>query len=163
MSDRLTPEREAEIVRFRDDCHPVTGVLAAARVHDALSALLAELAAVRAERDQALDDLTGANLARWEEEQDNARLRLALKSAQRGRRQARARVAELEAGAVAEDPNDRRRRIYIDGKGDGWIDSGVDTETGERDVAGITNPWKVASAEDVKADSGSLREIGRCW
>jgi hypothetical protein len=41
------------------------------------------------ELDQVLEDLTGANLARWEEEQDNARLRLALKSAQRGRHEAR--------------------------------------------------------------------------
>jgi hypothetical protein len=49
------------------------------------------------ELDQVLEDLTGANLARWEEEQDNARLRLALKAAQRGRRELRARIAELEA------------------------------------------------------------------
>jgi hypothetical protein len=47
--------------------------------------------------DQARDDVVGACLARWEEEQDNARLRLALKSAQRGRRELRARVAELLA------------------------------------------------------------------
>jgi hypothetical protein len=49
------------------------------------------------ELDQVLEDLTGANLARWEEEQDNARLRLALASAKRGRSQLRAKVAELEA------------------------------------------------------------------
>ncbi|WP_405676714.1 hypothetical protein OG292_19045 [Streptomyces sp. NBC_01511] len=53
--------------------------------------------------DQAAEDVTGANLARWEEEQDTARLRLALKSAQRGRRRLRAQVAELEA------QRDRRR------------------------------------------------------
>lgn len=41
----------------------------------------------------ASDELTGAYLARWEEEQDNARLRLALKSAQHGRRELRARLA----------------------------------------------------------------------
>jgi hypothetical protein len=51
----------------------------------------------RSELDQARDDVVGACLARWEEEQENARLRLALKSAQRGRRESRARVAELEA------------------------------------------------------------------
>lgn len=38
------------------------------------------------EIDQAHEDVVGANLARWEEEQENARLRLALASAQRGRR-----------------------------------------------------------------------------
>lgn len=35
------------------------------------------------------DELTGANLSLWEEEQTTARLRLALKSAQRGRRELR--------------------------------------------------------------------------
>jgi hypothetical protein len=43
------------------------------------------------------NELTGANLALYEEELDNARLRLALESARRGRRELRARVAELEA------------------------------------------------------------------
>lgn len=43
------------------------------------------------------DELTGANLSLYEEELENARLRLALASAQRGRRTLRARVAELEA------------------------------------------------------------------
>jgi DNA-binding transcriptional ArsR family regulator len=61
------------------------------------------------------------------------------------------------------DAKDRRRRIYIDGKGDGWIDLTVDPDTGERDLTGITNPWKIASAEDVRDDTGSLHEIGRCW
>ncbi|MFI6862609.1 hypothetical protein ACIBKZ_22400 [Streptomyces sp. NPDC050421] len=53
-----------------------------------------------AEQVQLNNDVTGACLARWEEEQDNARLRLALASAQRGRRDLRARVAELEAQAA---------------------------------------------------------------
>ena len=43
------------------------------------------------------NELTGANLSLYEEELDNARLRLALASARRGRRELRARVAELEA------------------------------------------------------------------
>jgi hypothetical protein len=49
------------------------------------------------------EELTGANLSLYEEELENARLRLALASAQRGRRELRARVAELEA------QRDRRR------------------------------------------------------
>ncbi|WP_318205326.1 hypothetical protein [Streptomyces sp. SCL15-4] len=49
------------------------------------------------ELDRAHDDLTGASLSLYEGALDTARLRLALKSAQRGRRQLRARVAELEA------------------------------------------------------------------
>ncbi|MER5559644.1 hypothetical protein ABT071_13665 [Streptomyces sp. NPDC002506] len=51
---------------------------------------------VAAELAQAHEDCIGACLARWEEEQENARLRLAWKSAQRGRREAR---AELRARA----------------------------------------------------------------
>jgi hypothetical protein len=43
------------------------------------------------------EELTGVNLSLYEEELENARLRLALASAQRGRRELRARVAELEA------------------------------------------------------------------
>ncbi|MFB6619434.1 hypothetical protein ACFC5H_09065 [Streptomyces rochei] len=56
-----------------------------------------------AEHEQLRNDITGACLARWEEEQDNARLRLALASAQRGRQELRARVAELEELLVAKD------------------------------------------------------------
>jgi hypothetical protein len=50
----------------------------------------------RSELDQARDDVMGACLARWEEEQDNVRLRLALASAQRGRRELRADAAFAE-------------------------------------------------------------------
>jgi len=49
------------------------------------------------------EELTGVNLALWEEVEAYARLRLALESARRGRRELRARVAELEA------QRDRRR------------------------------------------------------
>jgi hypothetical protein len=43
------------------------------------------------------EELTGVNLALWEEVQAYARLRLALASAKRGRARLRARVADLEA------------------------------------------------------------------
>ena len=43
------------------------------------------------------EELTGASLSLWEEEQGTARLRLALASAQRGRRELRSQVAELLA------------------------------------------------------------------
>lgn len=43
------------------------------------------------------EELTGVNLSLWEEEQENARLRLAWESARRDRRALRARLAELEA------------------------------------------------------------------
>jgi len=78
-----------------------------------------------------------------------------------------AAAKEAEAVAAAEkaanEAADCRRRIYVDGKGDGWIDLSIDPVTGERELTGITNPWKVASAEEVRADTGGLTEIGRCW
>jgi len=67
------------------------------------SAQLLQSPETAAEREQLRNDITGACLARWEEEQENARLRLAWKSAQRGRRQLRARLAEYERPAD-EDP-----------------------------------------------------------
>lgn len=65
--------------------------------------------------------------------------------------------------ASIQDPNDRRRRIYVDGKGNGWIDLSVDPTTGERDMVGITDAWKIATATEIRDDTGDLREIGRCW
>lgn len=64
---------------------------------DAVPALLAELDEMRTVLAQSEQELTGARLALWEEEQDTRRLRLALKSARRGRAAARERVAALEA------------------------------------------------------------------
>ncbi|MFE3031514.1 hypothetical protein ACFXKY_07685 [Streptomyces canus] len=48
--------------------------------------------------DMVEDELTGANLSLWEEEQETARLRLALKSAQRGRRELREAVRHMVDG-----------------------------------------------------------------
>lgn len=92
-------------------------VFEAALLADAVAtqgALPMPIAQERSELDQARDDVMGACLARWEEEQENARLRLALKSARRGRRELRARLTELEAldlcavdgrvSATCEDP-----------------------------------------------------------
>lgn len=57
---------------------------------------------------------------------------------------------------------DNRRRIYVDGRGDGWIDLATSPEVAGRVLAGITNPWKIAFADDVRTTTGGLREIGRC-
>ncbi|MEV5957236.1 hypothetical protein AB0M11_26305 [Streptomyces sp. NPDC051987] len=58
------------------------------------------------------EELTGANLALYEEELENARLRLALKSAQRGRRELRADVQFLEPSRA------RWRKACIDAEGE---------------------------------------------
>jgi hypothetical protein len=64
-----------------------------------LGAVVAELRRTRSVLAQSENDLTGARLSLWEEEQDSARLRLAWGSARRGRRALRevaaARVADL--------------------------------------------------------------------
>ena len=49
----------------------------------------------RSPLEQAMDELAGVSLSLWEEEQESARLRLAWKSAQHGRRKARSEVAVL--------------------------------------------------------------------
>ncbi|HEY1180235.1 MAG TPA: hypothetical protein VGF17_29105 [Phytomonospora sp.] len=70
---------------------------------------------------------------------------------------------QLLALAAAEGKPDNRRRIYIDGKGNAWIDAATDPVTGEQDIVGITDPWKLKSAAAVRDETGDLREIGRCW
>lgn len=72
-------------------------------------------------------------------------------------------IAQIIADALPrEDMSDRRRRLYVDGKGNGWIDVAQDAD-GTQDVVAITDPWRMKSAESVRAKTGSLREIGRCW
>ncbi|MGW1433092.1 hypothetical protein ACWD6K_31290 [Streptomyces sp. NPDC002431] len=61
-----------------------------------------------AEVNQLSNDLTGAFLDRHEEEQDSARLRLALESARRGRRELRARVSRLKFTAALAEEDYRR-------------------------------------------------------
>lgn len=73
----------------------------AARLADAVAEKQAEVAPKPRSVE---DELIGANLSLWEEEQENARLRLALESAKRGRRELRARVAELEAARTGAHP-----------------------------------------------------------
>ncbi|MEE6264970.1 hypothetical protein V2E29_04815 [Streptomyces diastatochromogenes] len=90
----LTPEREVEIRKFRDQAHPVTGILAVARVHDALNDLLGEVDRLRAERqstNSALVELTVELRA------SVARVGVLTKLLERA--QAEARTANAEAGA----------------------------------------------------------------
>lgn len=71
-------------------------------------------------------------------------------------------VEQAAGGDWPRDPKDRRRSIYVDGKGNAWIDAGRD-EDGNQDIAGITDGWRLRSAEEVRVETGGLREIGRCW
>ncbi|MEV3996681.1 hypothetical protein AB0K62_13525 [Streptomyces halstedii] len=80
-----------------------TSTWSIATYNDGTEKALHEIAlTLAAEVNRLSDDMTGACLARYEEEQDADRLRLALASAQRGRRELRARVTELEANPALE-------------------------------------------------------------
>ncbi|MFF0277516.1 hypothetical protein [Streptomyces sp. NPDC004330] len=72
-------------------------------------------------------------------------------------------------GAIAEalprkDMSDRRRRIYVDAHGDGWIDQSVEQD-GTKWLVQLSS-MAVGGSEPMHAvakRTGSLREIGRCW
>ncbi|MFJ2375015.1 hypothetical protein ACIOZL_19730 [Streptomyces sp. NPDC087769] len=102
MNAPMTPGREQEIRTL--DLLELMSDRVAPVISGHLAALLAEVDRLRAESSQLSNDLTGAFLDRHEEEQESARLRLALESARRGRRELRARVSRLEnSAALAEE------------------------------------------------------------
>ncbi|MFC8272321.1 hypothetical protein ACFUJR_07215 [Streptomyces sp. NPDC057271] len=72
--------------------------------------------------------------------------------------------AVLAEALPREDMSDRRRRIYIDGRGDAWLDQSV-TSDGTRWVAPLAGsmPTDIETEAKVAERTGSLREIGRCW
>ena len=62
-----------------------------------------------------------------------------------------------------EDMSDRRRRIYLDGRGEGWVDQSV-TSDGTRWLVQLSS-MAAGGCEpegDIAKRTGSLREIGRC-
>jgi hypothetical protein len=72
-------------------------------------------------------------------------------------------VEQAADGQREDNPNDKRFRIYIDGKGNGWIEVTVEGD-GTQYLADIHSPHgPEVTADKVKEDTGSLREIGRCW
>lgn len=111
---------------------------------------------LRSELDQARDDVMGACLARWEEEQDNARLRLALASAKRGRSKLRARVAELEAHATQfrVDTADGEHALVIR-RSTRDMYAVIEAEAQGRRKAWTRQGWRIAA---VLADSDVF-----CW
>jgi hypothetical protein len=114
---------------------------------------------LRSELDQARDDVMGACLARWEEEQENARLRLALASAKRGRSQLRAKVAELTAGVAWRDA-ERDRWADVHSLVERAIDKGwsaVDTI----DLEDALGPEAAAPSQAVSKDEPAESEPPR--
>ncbi|MER7806117.1 hypothetical protein [Streptomyces sp900116325] len=71
-------------------------------------------------------------------------------------------VREAADGERPDNPDDNRRRLYVDGKGNGWISTCV--EDGVEFVVPVQPAaWVEESIEEVAADKGGLHEIGRCW
>ncbi|MFI0233088.1 hypothetical protein [Streptomyces sp. NPDC017086] len=107
------------------------------------------------ELDQAHEELIGAALSLYEEELETARLRLALKSAQRGRRQLRDRIAALEkerAKYVGKEPTIAEEMAYLSR----CIDSVLDLcEKAEKQAGGQPVPEWV---EQVRAAAEGMVE-----
>jgi hypothetical protein len=142
--------------------------LRAERLYDREAALLAEVERLKAELASARED------AAFMERNTLPELRRTVEHHQAGKQRwreraekAEARVAELEAeqqppDAGDDDPNDNRRRLYIDGKGNGWIS--VCSDEGTEWVVPVQPEAAVEQdVRDVADETGSLREIGRCW
>lgn len=72
-------------------------------------------------------------------------------------------IVQIIAGALPrEDMSDNRRRLYVDGKGNGWISTCV--EDGVEHVVPVQPAaWVEESVEEIAAENDGLREIGRCW
>ncbi|MEU1787042.1 hypothetical protein ABZ553_14450 [Streptomyces sparsogenes] len=72
-------------------------------------------------------------------------------------------VEEAADGQRPDNPDDKRRRIYIDGKGRAWIS----VCTGEDGTEYVVEVEEAAQEErpvsTVREETGSLREIGRTW
>lgn len=73
-----------------------------------------------------------------------------------------ATVQQAADGERPEDPNDRRRRIYLDGNGKAWLDQSVGN--GITWVAPVAIfPGDSEPASKIRERANGLHEIGRCW
>lgn len=74
-----------------------------------------------------------------------------------------AAVEQAADGNRPDNPDDERRRIYLDGTGQAWIDATEDDD-GRQYLARVEMPMEDGELiDDVHNRTGSLREIGRTW
>jgi hypothetical protein len=159
---------------FGDEHHAAFTAMA----QTAIPELLAELVAVRAERDQAQAELekyvgkepTVAEEMEYLSNCFNAVHDLCDKAEQEAKRWEHPlpvpewveEVRKAATGERANEPSDNRHRLYIDGKGNGWISVCSDEGT-EWVVPVHAAAFVEKDVRDVADETGSLREIGRCW
>ncbi|WP_030992183.1 hypothetical protein [Streptomyces sp. NRRL S-1813] len=75
-----------------------------------------------------------------------------------------AAVEQAADGNRPDNPDDKRRRIYLDGKGNAWISHCTDPADGELIARLDSNPFHDGEpVQEVREHTGGLREIGRCW
>lgn len=73
-----------------------------------------------------------------------------------------ATVREAAGGQREDIPDDNRRRLYVDGDGNGWIS--VCVEDGVEHVVPVQPAAAVdESVEEIAAENNGLHEVGRCW
>ncbi|KFK87789.1 hypothetical protein IX27_17970 [Streptomyces sp. JS01] len=71
-------------------------------------------------------------------------------------------VVQAISGERPDDPADKRRRIYIDGRGDAWLSLSHDRNIQYiGPLAGAL--WSEETTTSVRDRIGELHEIGRCW
>jgi hypothetical protein len=158
MTEPLTPQREAEILAGR------TEYRSTADLDRDITDLHAELGRVRAE----LARYVGVEPTVLEEMAYISGCLIAVQDVCRQAKRAGNRwvsVATVEQavdGERPDDPDDNRHRLYIDGRGQAWISTRV--EGGVEYVVPVQPAvWVEGSIEEIAAETGGLREIGRCW
>ncbi|KOV07474.1 hypothetical protein ADK92_05480 [Streptomyces sp. XY533] len=69
-----------------------------------------------------------------------------------------AAVIQAASGEREDNPNDRRRRLYLDGHGQAWVETseGLVTQIG-------MSLWDGEPIGDVRQRTGEIHEIGRTW
>ncbi|MEU0133360.1 hypothetical protein ABZ172_04865 [Streptomyces sp. NPDC006296] len=131
-----------------------TSTWSTATYNDGAEKALHEIAlTLAAEVDRLSDELTGRSLALYEEELGTARLRLALASAKRGRREARAKLAGLRQGYAALEA----RCDYIAKAAVSWR-----KEADGRKAYGLTLRDELASYRALELGTPEGRVSARC-
>jgi len=73
-----------------------------------------------------------------------------------------AAVQQAASGEREDRPDDRRRRLYMDGEGQAWIDASVASD-GTRWIAPVNPAGNQMPEAYVRNMTGEIHEIGKTW